>query len=90
MGWYSLTVELLRVQKHHGASRAGIEGRGVERSVPALHRHDVPALKAADATAPLPGGPSHLHASVANTARPSESSRLIRPLLDIVFSARAD
>jgi hypothetical protein len=37
-----------RIERHHGASRAGVEGGRVKRSVPALHGNDVPPLKAAE------------------------------------------
>ena len=52
-------AELLRVEKHHRAARAGVEGGGVQRPVLALHSHGVPAIKAADAAPPLPGRSPH-------------------------------
>jgi hypothetical protein len=44
---------LLRIQKRHGAPRARVEGCRVKSPVLALHGHDVPSIRAADAAAPL-------------------------------------
>ena len=53
-------VELLRIQKHHRALRTSVEGCGVKRAVLALHAHDVPTVKAANAAAPLSCRSPHL------------------------------
>jgi len=76
------SVELLRVEKHHRAPQAGVERRGIESPGLALHRHAVPAIKSADATAPLSGRPPHRGQSLANLARPRESSAWPTELLD--------
>src|SRR5438874_6246411 len=68
------SVELLRVQEHHRAARAGVEGGRIERTALALHGHDVPAIEATDPATPLPGGSPHCAPSLTNLSPAGESS----------------